>query len=669
MDSKQTEFSSICRLDQGNRSIPRLPLEGNIDLTYRCNLECRHCWLRIPADSGASAKELTIDEIMRIVDEARKLGCRAWSISGGEPMLRPDFPEIFEYIIFRSAFYTLNSNGTLITPRIAQLMKQKGHKMISFYGADAATHDRITRRPGSFEDTLRGIRYLREAKAGFTVQLVLMRDNMYQRAEMIEFARSLSPSWRFGADWLYPAASHDPQQNREIFEQRIPARTLVALNPEDFALEHPTPDASEKALSLKGTESGYLFNSCILAKKDFYIDPYGKLTFCCFIKDPELMFDLRQGSFREGWDTFLPSLAHKIPKDTEYQENCGSCAIDRDCRCCPAFAYLENGRYSAKVDYLCELASASCQAKQDWIANHRRNYQIAGITMQVESDLPMTGSTFHPKFKLFEAAAQGQDIIRIHHYFSLPRPDEMKLDTKPFIRAPWAIYETDQSWLYLCIGSKADLSDYNQVAVFDKNFTQARIFHHASKKEYFLSGNLESLTMLTSDQMLLALALADRHGCYFHSTGLVFEGKGLLFVGHSGAGKSTVTTLLRKHVDILCDDRIIVKKQQDFFQIHGTWSHGLIPDVSSGSAPLQAIFILKKAEHNGVARITNKRDIIRALLSFVIKPAVSTDWWGKTLALVEDIVGKVPCYYFYFQKDTPILDLVRSALNDEEHGG
>jgi MoaA/NifB/PqqE/SkfB family radical SAM enzyme len=59
---------------------PRLPLEGSIDLTYRSNNACRHCWVSIPANSSEREKELSFDEIIRIVDEARAMGCRKWAI-------------------------------------------------------------------------------------------------------------------------------------------------------------------------------------------------------------------------------------------------------------------------------------------------------------------------------------------------------------------------------------------------------------------------------------------------------------------------------------------------------------------------------------------------------------------------------------------------------------
>ncbi|OIO33149.1 MAG: hypothetical protein AUJ70_03855 [Candidatus Omnitrophica bacterium CG1_02_40_15] len=112
-----TSFHEIRKVN----NFPRLPLEGNIDPTYRCNNNCLHCWLRIPPNSSEKKLELAFAEIRKVFDEARKMGCRRWSISGGEPMLRPDFLEIFDYITSHSISYSINTNGTLITPKIARL--------------------------------------------------------------------------------------------------------------------------------------------------------------------------------------------------------------------------------------------------------------------------------------------------------------------------------------------------------------------------------------------------------------------------------------------------------------------------------------------------------------------------------------------------------------------
>ena len=82
--------------------MPRIPLEGNLDLTYRCNNNCRHCWLWVSPNAPEKDQELSSDEIKHIVEQARNLGCRIWALSGGEPMLRQDFAEIFDFITSHS---------------------------------------------------------------------------------------------------------------------------------------------------------------------------------------------------------------------------------------------------------------------------------------------------------------------------------------------------------------------------------------------------------------------------------------------------------------------------------------------------------------------------------------------------------------------------------------
>ena len=156
------------------KAMPRLPLKGSLDLTYRCNNNCRHCWLRIPPGAPERRDELSFDEICDLVDQARAMGCREWSISGGEPMLRPDFADIFDYLTRKATRYSINTNGTLITPQIAQLMRREGRKMVAVYGATAEVHDHVTQTPGSFERTMCGFAYLKEAGADFEVQLIPM---------------------------------------------------------------------------------------------------------------------------------------------------------------------------------------------------------------------------------------------------------------------------------------------------------------------------------------------------------------------------------------------------------------------------------------------------------------------------------------------------------------
>jgi hypothetical protein len=147
-----------------------------------------------------------------------------------------------------------------------------------------------------------------------------------------------------------------------------------------------------------------------------------------------------------------------------------------------------------------------------------------------------------------------------------------------------------------------------------------------------------------------------------HSSGVNFDGKGLLFVGHAQAGKSTIAKMLKQSVEILCDDRMILRRWKHGFRIHGTWSHGDIPDVSANSPPLKAILFLEKAPENRLVHLNDKKVVIRKILSCLVRPLMTADWWEKMLNLVENIAREVPCYDLYFDKSGKIVDILANEL-------
>ena len=635
---------------------PRLPLEGSLDLTYRCNNACRHCWISIPAYSPEQKNELTFDEIIRIADEARAMGCRKWAISGGEPMLRPDFADVFDYLTRKSVSYSLNTNGTLITHRIAGLMKKKGTKMLALYGATAEVHDHITRNPGSFEALMQGFAYLKEAGAGFIVQIIPMKHNFPQMNNMIRLAESLSPHYRIGASWLYLSAYGDEERNREILGQRLQPRQVVELDKPDPSGDEP--DKEKKEGCAQRDNDGHLFASCIAVRRDFHVDPYGRMSFCSLIQDPSLRYDLKKGSLQHGWEVFIPSLAEKVTGGKEYEENCGSCKLRQECLWCPVYGCLEHGRFSAKVEYLCSVARESKKSRETSGKENRRYYQIAGITIRVESDLSITDTTFSPKFKRFEMDRPGEDIITLRHCFSLPDLRNQDLGVELYRKAPWAIYRKGNSWIYLGIAPDPEDKHIDMIAVFTRDHSRGMIYHGDRGKALFEEGNLHSLTLFPTDQILLARVLADRRGCYFHAAGAIFEGKGLLFVGHSDAGKSTMAGMVKGKAEILCDDRIIVREGPEGFRIYGTWSNGDFPDVSANSGPLTAILFLEQARHNRLIPIEEKKELALKLPAYLIKPLETRDWWEKMLDLTLKIAGSVPCYVLEFDRSGGVVDLL-----------
>lgn len=638
--------------------LPRIPLEGSIDLTYRCNNNCLHCWVNIPSSSQKKKEELNFDKIKKIVLDARSMGCRKWYISGGEPMLRPDFYEIFDLITERSVNYTLNTNGTLITPKIVALMKRKGRKLISIYGADDRVNDHITRVPGSFKAVMRGISYLKEAGTGFIVQIVPMKDNYHQLEEMKRLAESLSPHWRYGASWLYLSAENDPAKNSEIMNQRLSPEQVLEIEPPSFYESEKKDEDPVGSCSSPGNSAGIL-SRCIDEGSSFHIDPYGGMSFCQFIKDPSLRVDLKKIPFKKAWEKIIPGLSQRLAGEyTEWKKG-GNGLPRKDNQWCPVYSYLENRDYYADVEYLSEIEELKKEETLRLKKEHTKFFRIGGVTIRLESDLPMNDKTFHKKLSKFEVDGPGDDNILIRHHFMIPDLNDQDLGKEIFRSPPWAIYEKKGSYIYVTIGSGEQGFPPPQVGIFKNNYKENIIFNNKKWTDMFREGDVPNLSLAPSDQLLLAQVFAQREACYFHSSGVIYNNSGYLFMGHSGAGKSTITTYFRSEVEILCDDRNVVRKTKDGFRVYGTWSHGDLPDVSPNSAPLKSIFFLVQDKENRIEPVKDTKVVISKLLAFLIKPLQVSNWWEQSLGLIEKIVEEVPCYYLHFRRDSDVKNILK----------
>lgn len=640
---------------------PRIPLKGHLDFTYRCNNNCRHCWLWEHPKSNKMNSEITTEKMMSIIDQARNMGCQAWAISGGEPMLREDFCELFDYITKKSVDFSLNTNGTLITPIIARLLARRGHTMVALYGATAEVHDFITRNPGSFEATMSGFSYLKEAGAVFSVQLVPMRANLDQYKDMQLLAQSISINYRNGAPWLWLSADHNPKRNEEILEQRLDPSDVVMLdNPNfesnsSFNLDCRSLVTLEKSAE-KPTQNDSLFANCINSRNDFHIDPYGTMSFCSFVKDTNLRADLHNYSFLEVWDEFIPSLIKKVYGGKEYLQGCGRCKNRHDCKWCAVFGHLEHGRYSAIVEYLCQITESTIKYKDDQMKKHTQHFQIGGVTLCVTSDFPIVDGTFDSLYNIFKTSKKGIDEVKISLHSPVPDTSKLLLEKEVFRNAVWAIYRSGTYWIYIAVDKYLSLNSPNLVAIFNNDFTDGHIYNHV---EVHKKGGFHSISTMVSDQIPLASMFAHKKACYIHSAGFILNGKGLLFVGHSEAGKSTILKMLHEEGEILCDDRNIIREYSGGITLFGTWSHGELPDVSPNSAPLKAIMYLEKAEVNELIPITDKRDRLGRILSHVVRPLVTDEWWENILILADKIATEVPAYRLKFDKSGKVVNLIK----------
>lgn len=290
---------------------------------------------------------------------------------------------------------------------------------------------------------------------------------------------------------------------------------------------------------------------------------------------------------------------------------------------------------------------------------YRKYYDVAGISIEVLSDLPITDTTYAPKFHCFEIAGPRSENVELHHHFDSDCEIDVGNNTETlYFRPPWAIFHQGGKWIYQWITAEEPYENYYQTVVADREHTRLDIYNDRDMKQKFLKGGLLSLTMFPTDQILTGRLLAYRDGCILHSVGMIVDGRGYLFVGHSDAGKSTMAQLMKDQAEILCDDRNIIRRRNGHYMLSGTWSHGDIAEVSSQSAPLAAIFFLKQANEDEIERLDDEITIFESLLACLIRPLETKDWWERSLSFLTTVSQEVTCCNLHFTKSGKVVDVI-----------
>ncbi len=295
---------------------------------------------------------------------------------------------------------------------------------------------------------------------------------------------------------------------------------------------------------------------------------------------------------------------------------------------------------------------------------YTRYYQTGGLTFEVNSELPLKSDSFLPKFKQFEVPGSGKDNIIINHYFQ--KRLHLKLDSKNKIydNFPWNIYKSKNKLVYEYLYNKSLNETVFRQMVANIKHTELDIYNNAETAEYFLSHPQSSITLFPNDQILIAKLLADRQGCIFHSTGIIHNNQGYLFVGHSDEGKSTIAEIMDKNSIILCDDRNIIRKEKKGYIIYGTWYHSDFPKISPLSASLKAIFFLNQSEENKIEYINDRKDKFNHLIGRVIKPFTTRGWWEVTIDLIDNMSKGIDCLDLKFDKSGKIRDIITDFIRN-----
>lgn len=324
--------------------LPRgCPVDGQIDLTYRCNLKCRHCFIVQEEDK----EELKFEEVVSIINEIYGTGCLWLCFSGGEVFLREDFLDIYAYARRKGFLVSIFTNGTLIDERTADYLAENPPYSveITLNGITEGVYEAVTNVLGSFREAMRAIRLLKERKLPLVLKCNGMSINRDEILRIKGSSEELLGKGRFRCDLvLYPGLDG----SKNPCGLRLTVDEILKIQSSDKDMLSLCEDQVLRGKENSRLKDGYLFQ-CGLSS--FQIDPYGRMRLCPFIKEPSA--DLRKEEFLKGFNrlcVYFQGLRRKA------ETKCRECKIKYLCRQCPGRALAENGDMESPVDFYCALA-------------------------------------------------------------------------------------------------------------------------------------------------------------------------------------------------------------------------------------------------------------------------------------------------------------------------
>lgn len=351
----------------------------DLEITARCNNNCRHCYINLPVgDREALSKELTVQEISSIADQAVELGAVWVLISGGEPLLRHDFQDIYMLLKRKGLLVSVFTNATLIRDEHIALFKKYPPRdiEITVYGATEEAYERVTGQPGSFAAFTSGLTRLLDAGVKVRLKAMAIRSNFKELPAIAAFCRDHTKDYFRFDPQLHLRFDGNKERNELIKSERLTPEEIVALEKADderFAsLQKGCDTLINDAFGHIGCD--HLFH-CGLGSGSFNIGYDGTFRLCSSLWAPETVYDLRKGTLREAWEEFVPKVRDMRSRRPEYLENCRSCPIVNLCLWCPAHSHLETGELDSPIEYFCQVARARAAAIQEAVHHNNEKAQ------------------------------------------------------------------------------------------------------------------------------------------------------------------------------------------------------------------------------------------------------------------------------------------------------
>jgi radical SAM protein with 4Fe4S-binding SPASM domain len=333
--------------------LDRRPSLCQFELTFGCALRCKHCYTDCYNKAGYIRRELNTKEVKLILDKVHDRGILWLCLTGGDPLTRKDFFEIYAYAKNKGFIITIFTNAHSMTRRIAGYLKNNPPFVIevTLNAVKQVTYEKITQVEGSFSKTKKGIDLILRAGLPLKIKTQVTKDNLEELPQIKKFMESSGLKFRPSV-FLHNRINGDSTpSNLRISPQEVLSlngKRKLSLSDCDLSL-----DSELRAQSCE------LFRCAVSGGDGIHIDPRGNIVPCSCIREPKV--NLLKEDLAEARGKVLDWVRTRY-----FSGNikCQSCPIRSKCYNCPGKALLETGNLEGIVNWYCDLAHYEYKAKK-----------------------------------------------------------------------------------------------------------------------------------------------------------------------------------------------------------------------------------------------------------------------------------------------------------------
>ena len=363
MDNKQQTYEAPLTqylLNKASRGC--LPMSGTFELTPMCNFSCRMCYVRQTRQEVEqhSRKMMTMAQWLQLAREAREAGMLYLLLTGGEPLIWPDFWPLYEQLSEMGFLISINTNGSLIDERAVERFRKHPpvRLNITLYGASDETYHSLCQVRGSFSRVDRAITLLQEAGIPVKLNGSLTPHNAGDLPAMVEYARARDLIYEVNT-YMLPPLRRRPDQvgvNSGRFTPEEAARYDLQyrrLQYGEEAYRHYLDRIRRGVIPAPGLDSSCVDPvdgriRCRAGSASFWVTWDGYMTPCGMMPEPKE--DVTVQTFAQAWQAVAEQSARMRLSGV-----CRSCPNRQLCHSCAAMAMAETGSASGIPRYLCEM--------------------------------------------------------------------------------------------------------------------------------------------------------------------------------------------------------------------------------------------------------------------------------------------------------------------------